>query len=454
MKISVALRNASLLMVVMSVFVFNNVITYDGHFYHLLSTKVFGDVSEWDFIRTPIYPALLRIFSSVFGVGGFGFVLLNTVFILANIFLLFNLMKREEVKPYYYIVLLLISLAPQVLIYQHMLLTEAGLSFILVLTVYLCIRFNSAGIVQYCILALVGALSYYYKPHFKYYFFGFLICFAAWNIYIQACEKDEFRTSFKRHLTYLFCSMAILFSLIYPWDAKLKQSNRMNVVSQFFPLMMGVVPADSAILGDQAKIYADTLSRYKEMPRSGIPHEYIYPLLNNSDKFVEKDLTKASIINSPINYSAGVWRSFSLYVSPDSASETSMFGAFVFGNQAGVTETKFYYMPDSLASLAQEVRTSYTMRYQRSMVSEVYDAIRPGYDYIMFASWIILPFSIILGFIRRDGVLFWPAFVVFSYSLMHAVALMGIDRYAAPVVPLLLFQSVILVSRFRRSNSL
>ncbi len=50
-----------------SVFAFNNVITFDSHVYYKLSQQVASSWEEWDMLRTPIVPTLLATMDEILG---------------------------------------------------------------------------------------------------------------------------------------------------------------------------------------------------------------------------------------------------------------------------------------------------------------------------------------------------------------------------------------------------
>ena len=142
---------------------------------------------NWDFARTPIFPYLLYL-SERFNLTALpNFVFLNSVLIFLSMALLIDLLIKKRPKSKRPFLIVVGALLPSVVVYQHGLLSEASLIFLMTVIFWISAKEWSTIKSKYIALTIVMIVAYYVKPHFKYYAIGVFLL----NLIVN---KSTFRT--------------------------------------------------------------------------------------------------------------------------------------------------------------------------------------------------------------------------------------------------------------------
>jgi hypothetical protein len=146
------------------------VVTFDGYWYaklaEILGTARFG--AEWDYLRTPLFPALLKLFFWLFGRQPLAVSALQMALGFSGIWLLGAALMRTHRTLEAAIVFPLLALFPTLVTYEHALLTEVGTFAFMALLLYVVTAPISRPEWRVAGIAGVLALGYYYRASFLY----------------------------------------------------------------------------------------------------------------------------------------------------------------------------------------------------------------------------------------------------------------------------------------------
>ncbi len=411
---------------------FDGFITYDGYYYYELSSA-FGRLSfsDWDFARTPIFPLMLYL-SDKFNLTSLpNFVYLNSALIFISLSLLVELSLRSQINIKRPIIIIAGALLPSIIVYQHGLLSEASLIFITTLIFWISATEWRSVSKKYALLLVVMVAAYYIKPHFKYYAVGvFLLNFFLFDF-------DRFKSAGVGRVKYVrwpLVATLAFFIAIQPWEKALKQSGRMAALN-FFPLMMGVVPVDEKYLGPKHAEYAAMINSDAGIPREGFEHSRIYPFVGATNEM----LLWPAFKYETEKYLIAVLKSLSVYVySTPGTSETNNFYTAINAVDKTIGRVKLYHF-DGKPELANDVYNAYSFIYQKNNGQLIYSHF---YELLRYAESLLTIFSLIMlayAVRTRDKIMILGLTMAWAYMLMHALALLAIDRYAAPIKLILLY---------------
>jgi hypothetical protein len=159
-------------------------------------------------------------------------------------------------------------------------------------------------------------------------------------------------------------------------------------------------------------------------------------LLNTPDK----DLLTAAVVHNTINYFIAALKAGSNYIiSPDVGSENSVFFKSVIGIDPRLDRTKIYYVPDSMAKLRDNVFSRFSISSGPGLIAYLYYYFSPFLNLITSIFITLIPFIFFYSFLKKIPILFISTGIILGYLGMHAFSLLMIDRYAAPILPLVFF---------------
>ena len=436
------------IVLLVSIFALNNVITPDSHSYYRFSQELTWDHREM--IRTPIYPILLATIDALLGKGGLTFVFLNTLFLILGCYLVCNILLRLGVRQCYRFVAILAFITPVVITYQHTFLTESGLSLILLAIVWVALYKFVSPNRGYLALGLVMMFAYYYKPHFKYFaLLIFLLVYVAKDLQFSVRKPQHgWLNSFKPPLI----GLIVFASLIYPWDRFVQKHQGMAVLN-YFPLAMGVVPADEKYLGEeQLEKYRKAIENPDSIPRNGISSYIVYSIMSVSDKGILKstlknnNLLNAAIVENPYGYLKAVFLTLSNYIwSTETGSENRLFFQEVVGVEPELTHTQIYSVSEwkSVTEQHNAIVKQFDSAYSPGILAKMAAIVAPILNVIVAIFMCLLPVAFIRAVANKNIAAFIASGAALGYLAMHGVALLCVDRYAAPTIPLVFLAIVI-----------
>jgi hypothetical protein len=420
---------------------FNNVITFDGHLYMDLVDSIKNlNFSNWDMLRTPLYPILLTFLDFC----KFDFLLLNSIFYILTIKIISDILSKYHINFKEQLLVFICFLSPVLITYQHTFLLEAAITFLLIFIFWVAQKDFKSDWGKYLILSSVMILSYYFKPNFKY---------LAVVVFPLVFFTDHFHQVKKitlKHLLPPFVGFLIFFICIFAWDNELKKSGRVDQQFQIFTIIMGAAPSSSEFMGIYSEDYKKRVA--KDFPRGGLPLDVLYSY--DLNQIPEKNLLLASLINEPSHYLRALVRSISNFIiSPPTNSDNKIIGNFVMPRSNEITATKILPFNPKMQTLIDKVNDRYLIPYQPGIIVSIINFLSAPLNMLTSIFFVFLPFLFFLAIYKKNKVATLSTGIPLAYIGMHAIALFGNDRYIAPTIPLV-YVGVILsyIFLFRSPN--
>ncbi len=218
-------------------------VTYDGRGYiglaEVLGTSRFA--TEWDFLRGPLYPLVLKVSFWLFGLRPAAIVIPQAAAAFAGIWLIGDALRKLGRRLAAPIVVLLLGAFPTLVAFEHIVLTEAGSFFFLALLVRLVAAPARRPLVRAVWLTVALALAYYYRASFIW-----LAPVAAAIFCLSALRPAHWKT-----LVPAATAVALgPFLLAWPWARNPEVSRRTGASVLLYGLAkQAVIPRNSPLLG-------------------------------------------------------------------------------------------------------------------------------------------------------------------------------------------------------------
>ncbi|HEY7338567.1 MAG TPA: hypothetical protein VH639_27010 [Bryobacteraceae bacterium] len=425
------------------------VINFDGNWYvqlaDMLGTKRFP--GEWDFLRTPLFPAMLKIVFGVMGRQALSVIGLQTALACAGIWLLGRFLRRIGRPIEASIGVVLVSAYPTLIAYEHALLTEVGSFLFLTLLVYALVTLEPMNVSSSIIVALAISAGYYFRSSLLY-----LAPLAAGICALKVLKPSQENgggvkpSRLRRAGAVLLITGAVPFILAYPWQRYPKVSERNGHVLLFGLVKQDVLPPDDPILSPSTAAAYDvavgrSLSNEK-LPYTGIQNGREWSVIG---PIYHYGSTAGSIFlrvirTHPRRYLDGVERNLILY---------SGFGGFA--NDNAILRNQVLYSYGRKIDPGPEWFPPLGVEFQRNTVSSITSrlllALSPVYDWLVLFAFVATVLTGILAIWRLDTTLMAFTLLPLAFILLHAILLMSQDRMALPTYPILLINLVMFPAR-------
>jgi len=289
-------------------------ITFDGHGYVYLA-NIIGSPSEysnWDTLRTPLYPLMLRAGFFIFGEGDLAIKFLNTTCFLTGLLLLLLTLRSQIPAKLALLTLLLISFFPIFIVYQHVALTEcatfAGISLIMFCASNYLKASRKCLALFFIWLSIV--IGFYERPTLVYLSFPVALVILMHGTF----SKKTFLKKSLPGIVLIICS----FAAAYPWLKITKASGR-EAGQIAFGMMNQALPApEDEMMGAIRPQYEDAIQKSLQEGRlgaSGIADPLVYALGDSLHAKFGKELSGKffeTIQLHPKRYLQGIKRGFGL----------------------------------------------------------------------------------------------------------------------------------------------
>jgi hypothetical protein len=340
-------------------------------------------------------------------------------------------------------VIVVVSLYPSLIGYEHFVLSETpvfAFLMLLLLTHVALFQRRTAGLktLLCCVLLTIG---YYLKPNLLY-LIPAIAALRFLEIVNSRFADTRWLAHFSRRPAVHAAAHAALIVLlpwfaVQPWQHQLSASERMNRVYSVGLLKQAVVEPDDAILGESAGRYADAIERATvdgSLLLSGITNQEgdaIARLSQHSTGWGK--LLIDSVTHNTKRYLGGVFRTM-LYLS-----------GFPSRESENADNERWILQPPSRAKISSRVRPwdhtifpYFDSPASRSLLGNFVYSLRHVYAFMIMIGSLIALVAFVMACIRRHARMM--AFFGLPWLLigMHAVMLLSIDRYAFPVYPVLL----------------
>ena len=266
-------------------------ITYDGHLYvdlaDVLGTNRFP--RDWDFLRTPLFPLALKLSFWLFGKQPLAVIGLQSIFGFLGIWSLSATIKRLGHPLVAAASMVLLTLHPTVVAYEHSLLSEIGTFFFLSLTLNLLLwKPTHSPVLKTVSLVFVLTAGYYYRPTILYlspllavlYGLSLLLPVKSFR------ELPRWRAARKMYISVALHACAVLifpFLAAHPWQQQLDKTNRKGGQLVLFLIKQAVIPQSDPIWGGSALVYEEAITASKvngRLPVGGLRNDLWFPVFN------------------------------------------------------------------------------------------------------------------------------------------------------------------------------
>jgi hypothetical protein len=440
------------------------IVSYDGMEYTRLAYVLFSPdfASEWNFYRTPLFPLALRAAFFLGGEQPESALLVTTLFGLAGTLLIGAAVRRIATGTSGAMALLILTVYPVLIGYEHLLLSETGTFFFLALVLCLFTRFatsqnprNWSHVVGICLAVGIG---YYWRPTIIYLSPVLAVLYAITGLlapYSASGRLDVLNLFRGEELVTFFKTLVIgilPWLLAAPWMMEMAHRNikPSDLVLPFGLYKQVVVPLSDPVLRDYVKQYQaviDRNSRNGVLPVDGVA-------LGDSHELsvrIASAFNKAGVIRLigryPLRYTSAVIRSMAFFLGWPSAirvdDENTNFARAALG---------LWPPSDSLSSslgwdVANKKLTPGTYS-GGAWLGSTLTRVLPVYEWLLRSGSLAAIGLLCLGVIRRLPKILAVSSIPLSFLFLHALTALPADRYAFPVYPLLLANLVLIVSLF------
>jgi 4-amino-4-deoxy-L-arabinose transferase-like glycosyltransferase len=421
-------------------------ITYDGHIYidlaNVLWSKRFPQ--DWFFARTPLYPCALKLSFWLFGKQPLSVVLVSSIAGLIGILAVGSAIKREAGPVSGLITLVLLSLFPTLVAYEHFALTEAGTFCFLALILWLLIWRPTAERHQWrkmAALVLVISAGYYWRQNviFMAPFAALVYGISVWRFWGVAVLPRQ-RRAIVLTSAHVVLIAILPFALTWPWSHLSDNASLRDVMLEYGVLKEALLPPEDPFVGANAEAYRAAI-------QASLYHGHLYSGLRSdlhnalSERIFSKKPNESApsfffslIRRYPRRYTAGVMRTFALFAGLKGLENEN----YIFREQILSPTFVGSKIGEGPPSLDRADRESFLQRTTDSIVLQLFWRASRLYDSWLVLAWGLTIVGLITSLLSRNLPLFVLCAMPVYYILPYALTLSAVDRYAFPAYPLVL----------------
>lgn len=416
------------------------VVSFDGHLYIDLADVLFSPrfPRDWDFLRTPLYPLLLKLSFWVFGLQSQAAILVGSTLGFGGLVCTASIVKNAGYPRGAGVVAVGLSLFPVLVGYEHAVLTEAGSFFFLALSLYVAVRAQLDWRGAFWVsVAVIG--GYFYRPTLLY--MGPVI--AACLLLVEFAARPE-RSGLWGWLggvgsrRAVACAVAIAvvpFLVSRTWG-----TDPSRVDDQWFFAMFkqALLPPGHPSLRDVEGIYLEAIDRATHdghIDWAGLDdgtNLSVNGRIRVNAGGGGQALFLRLVAQEPRRYLVGVGRSLVVLIGfPANVSENRLFRDFP------LAQTGSRVMPGP-EQLAAAIHAHFDQPLSDSAVARVLRALRLPFEVLVVAGFFMTLVALGLALVTHDKHLLILSVVPIAFVMLHAAILMSIDRYGFPAYPLVL----------------
>ena len=414
-------------------------VTFDGYWYaklaDILGTARFS--AEWDYLRVPLFPALLKISFLIFGRQALAVAVLQSVFGFGGIWLLAVALKRLGHEAQAAFVMLLLSFYPTLVSYEHALLTETGTFFFLAALLYLLTAPVRSPLRRAFALGCVITLGYYHRSSLLYLspVVAAVYAFSLWTRDGRPMSVDQWSLRGRAGAVLTVGLLPVL--LAYPWQRDPRVSMRIGSVLFYGLIKQAVIPLDDPLFGPAAEDYRKAVQRSlvnNTLPLTGVQDQLIYRAQESLYRY-DSDagaIFLREITSHPGSYLSALRRTLLLYsgvTAPDTDS-----GSFIRPSVLNRAEALIAPRPAGFPPLDVEL----AQRTGKSLMARCLLIVAPIYDKLLFLSVLVSLALLTVGLFRRDAAQLAFAGIPLAFLFLNALVLNSQDRMVVPAYPVLL----------------
>ena len=422
------------------------VVTYDGMEYVHLADLIFTHsfASAWNYLRTPFFPFAVKLAFFVGGEQPQAAMIVTTLAGVGGALLTGSAVRTVGGNTAGALTLLAMTFYPVLVCYEHMLLSETGIFFFLAFIIWLLVRSRTRTLPA--LLACAIALGYYWRPTILYLSPALAVIYLL-QAYLPPQSLRPyaaFWANLRKKRNRAIRSLAIValgpWLLVYPW---LRLSSRHPSTASLETITNGMykqimVPPDDPV-------NAPLRAKYKAIIQEDIPNgrmpldglsivgEGRFAFLKRlSAVYIQAGLTKL-ILAHPKRYFLGVTRTFVHFLGVPhhvADDENWQFSGIVF--QIWPATQNFHNVPGWMSDLTQFEPRSYG---GGGFVGKLFGALGPPYTGLVLLSSVLSLWWFLVSLKEGNTTGLVMAGVPLAFLFLHALTMMGASRYAFPVYP-------------------
>jgi hypothetical protein len=413
-------------------------VTFDGHWYirlaEILGTPSFSE--EWDYLRTPLYPAVLKLAFWIFGEHAITVVALQSALGFAGIWALSQIPRRLGRPAEAAIILLVLSAYPTLIAYEHAVLTEAGTFVFLAGLIYLLSASSRGGIQHAGVLAGLLSVAFYYRSSILP--LAPLVGLLYVLVPVLSGPKSPATPGYttRRLVRQALIIAVVPFVVAYPWQRKPKVETRTETVIDYGLARQAVIPPEDPVWGEAEQEYYQAInlsSTGGRFPLSGIHGGAEYKFTEVLDH--RRPGLVATALKYPERYCAGVARNLLFFGGLGRLESDNAGWRNLVLNSDG---TLIQPGPPSFRSIDSQ----FAQDIGPSLVRHLLASVGPFYDFLVFLGFMATSLALIIGLRLKDPVMVQAASIPLGFIFIQALILSSQDRFAAPAYPLLLMNLV------------
>lgn len=439
-------------------------ITYDGHVYLDLADVVGSSrfPRDWNLARAPLFPLALKISFSVFGRQPLAAIFVTSVAGLAGVLMTGALASHLSGKTGGALVLILLSLNPMLVSYEHFVLSETGTAAFFAAIVSLSLWYPADS--RHLWLKAVGlsallAGGYYWRQNILYLALPAAVLHSIggwrrWSPSISALNLPS-RT---RCLKYSPLMAQALLVMVGSYAATIPArryvgGQQLQEVMLRFGIVKQALPApEDYWIGEDAEFYRFAIkeSRTRGTFYSGMRADLADELLN---KLVSRPQTQSAsrlflrlVKEYPGRYLGGVTRTFMSFAGAKGLQDENriwrdqMLSPTFLGSKIG----------DGPPKLDATIKEQFLQRSQPSAVLWLFRRLKVLYENLLPLAFLMLMAGVLASLVIRSLALFTFCILPIVYLVPYVLTLLSIDRYAFPVYPVVLSALVVVPTLLAR----
>lgn len=427
--------------------------TYDSFEYvrlaDLLGSPRFE--AEYYYARPPTYPLLLRGSFELFGRNSLAAQLPGTVLGFTGVLLIGLLLRRWKFPLLALAAMLLISISPDFLAYQHTVLTEAGSFFFLTLALFALLFPRNFSWREALLLSLALGACYYQRPTLLYLTPVFaVLAFMRWR-------ETNAVAGLGRPFAGASLVLVLPFLIAYPWSRIVSEKPVYKDVGRMvisLGILKGVLfPPEDPIMANHKDNYIKAIMDSSASGRLDAAGLTQVSLIHFQWNFINEHTHDAGSVlvagarKYPWRYIKGVGRCMAYFMGRSSADDEIMNSV---RNIAGKDATGTSLRETGHPSFPIESK-NFSREIGRSFYARIVNATAAPLRWVLTAGSVMTCIGFIVSLVRRDTRLFSVAAIPLALMMSHAIVLLSVNRYVFPAMPLLWLNLLLVPALLRRS---
>jgi Dolichyl-phosphate-mannose-protein mannosyltransferase len=426
-------------------------ITYDGHVYidlaNILGSPRFP--ADWNIARTPLLPLTLKLSFWVFGRQPLAAIFVPSAVALIGILAIGATVKRIGGPTAGAATLVLLSLSPTLVAYQHFVLTETGTFCFLAMMIRISLWYPAdqrRNWMKVSGIILILGIGYYWRQNLLSMgpLFASLHGFGSWRTRavsapFSSSPLERFRW---RHTLMLEVAMIALipYILALPWRPYTNDQALRDVMLKFGIIKQALASPEDPMIGDNAEAYRKAIqaSLYNGHLYSGLRADLATTL---SNKIFSKPIGESTprlflrlIEKYPGRYMDGMGRTLLLFTGAHGLQDENE----IFREQIlspSFLGSKIGEGPQPIYSADKE---DFVQRSKPSLILWLFRRSERFYDFLVMAGFGMTILGLVGSLLIRSIALFAICVTPIFYILPYLLTLSAVDRYAFPIHPVVL----------------